>query len=260
VNVRVWDVDPGYLNRQSLLGEHREIHGLLSIVIHDKKGYAQHPETLRWKNHLAALKHRHDLVVSEMRLRGYRHHSPVTIGGALIWPDRFVDPPGEQFAILKGKYLNREPGRIPLPQTAQQLWAQHKYSALARDPGYYRSTGQRLARSGDSVPIDHLALELVALLRKRVPEGRLINALQHLWGHVSQFAQTPHPGVHTDPESLIASIRELSVKHNVTYLTESTALSDLHAWIAAPLAGQEPRENDTERNSPCVLSSPAVQD
>jgi hypothetical protein len=247
VNVRVWDVDPGYLNRQSLLGEHREIHGLLSIVIHDKKGYARHPETLRWKNHLAALKHRHDLVVSEMRLRGYQHHSPVTIEGVPTWPDEFVDPPGEQFAILKDKYLNREPGRIPLPQTAQQLWAQHKYSALARDPAYYRSTGQRLARSGDSLPIDQLALELVALLRKRIPEGRLTNALQHLWGHVSQFAQAPHPGAHADPESLIAAIRELSVEHNVTYLMESTALSDLHAWISAPLPAKNPQVRKKER-------------
>jgi hypothetical protein len=168
--MRVWDVDPGYLNRQSLLGEHREIHALVSIVINNKKGYARHPETLRWKNHLAALKHRHDLVVSEMQLRGYHHHSPVTIQGAPIWPDEFIDPPGEQFAILRGKYLDREPGRIPLPQTAQQLWAQHKYSALARDPEYCRRTGQLLVRSGDGLPIDQLALELVALLRKRARE------------------------------------------------------------------------------------------
>ena len=238
--MRVWDIDPGYLNRQSLLGEHREIHGLLSIVIHNKKGYARHPETLRWRDHLPALKHRHDLVVSEMELRGYQHHSPVTVQGTLIWPAEFIDPPGAQFAILQDKYLNREPGRIPLPQTAQQLWAQHKYSALARDPGYYRSAGQLLARSGDNLPIDQLALELVGLLRKPAPEGRLVNALQHLWGHVSQFAQAPHPDAYTDPHSLIAAIRELSVRQDVAYLMESTALSDLHTWISAPVTDQEP--------------------
>jgi hypothetical protein len=237
--MRVWDVDPGYLNRQSLLGEHREIHALFSVVINNKKGYARHPETLRWRDHLPALKHRHDLVVSEMQLRRHQHHSPVIKEGMPIWPTEFIDPPGEQFAILQGKYLNREPGRIPLPQTAQQLWAQHKYSALARDPAYYRSTGQLLARPGDDLPIDRLALELVALLRKCAPERRLVNALQHLWGHVSQFAQAPHPDAHTDPGSLIAAIRELSVKQNITYLMESTALSDLHTWIAAPHAGQE---------------------
>jgi hypothetical protein len=34
--MRVWDADPGYLNRQSLLGEHREIHAILSIVTKDR--------------------------------------------------------------------------------------------------------------------------------------------------------------------------------------------------------------------------------
>lgn len=238
--MRVWDVNPGYLNRQSLLGEHREIHGLFSVVINNKKGYARHPETLRWREHLPALKHRHDLVVSEMALRCYQHHSPVTTEGALIWPTAFIDPPGAQYAILEDKYLDREPGRIPLPQSAQQLWAQHKYSALARNPEYYRSTGQLLARSGGNLPIDQLALELVSLLRRPAPEGRLANALQHLWGHVSQFAQPPYPDAPTDPQSLIEVIRQLAIEQNMTYLKESTALSDLHTWIAAPLAAQEP--------------------
>lgn len=99
--MRVWDVDPGYLNRQSLLGEHREIHAILSIVTNNKKGYARHPETLRWKDRLGALKHRHNLVVSEMQLRGYLHHSPVTVQGSSSWPDEFVDPLGKQFTILR---------------------------------------------------------------------------------------------------------------------------------------------------------------
>jgi len=46
--MRVWDINPGYLNRQSLLGEHRELHGIISIIVNKKKGYANHPETVRW--------------------------------------------------------------------------------------------------------------------------------------------------------------------------------------------------------------------
>ena len=46
--MRIWDVSPGYLNRQSLLGEHRELHGLVSILVHGKRGYSRHPETVRW--------------------------------------------------------------------------------------------------------------------------------------------------------------------------------------------------------------------
>lgn len=36
--MRVWYVNPGYLNRQSLLGEHRDIHVVVSILAHAKQG------------------------------------------------------------------------------------------------------------------------------------------------------------------------------------------------------------------------------
>jgi pyrimidine dimer DNA glycosylase len=75
--MRVWDVCAGYLNRGSLLGEHRGLHGVVSILRHRKRGYSHHPETVRWKGCLGALAHRHDLLVAEMRLRGYRHFSPL---------------------------------------------------------------------------------------------------------------------------------------------------------------------------------------
>ncbi|HEX4568534.1 MAG TPA: pyrimidine dimer DNA glycosylase/endonuclease V [Vicinamibacterales bacterium] len=38
--MRIWDVAAGYLNRQSLLGEHRELHGLHNIVTLGRRGYA----------------------------------------------------------------------------------------------------------------------------------------------------------------------------------------------------------------------------
>ncbi len=57
--MRIWDIDPGYLNRQSLLGEHRELHALVSIVVNGKQGYSQHPETIRWLKYGWALKYRH---------------------------------------------------------------------------------------------------------------------------------------------------------------------------------------------------------
>lgn len=231
--MRVWDVNPGYLNRQSLFGEHGEIHAILSIITHHKKGYARHPETLRWKTKLGALKHRHDLVVSEMQLRGYQHHSPAITQGPPSWPSEFIDPPGKQFAILRNKYSNREPGRIPLPQTTQQLWAQHKYSVLARDVDRYRKIGRLLAQPGNDVSFEQLALDLVEMLRDCPPEGRLMNALYHMWGYVSQFVQPTRPDIQSNPTALITAIRELSFKHGVNYLLESTALSDLRAWVSA---------------------------
>ena len=229
--MRVWDVDPGYLNRQSLLGEHREIHAILSIVTNQKKGYARHPETLRWKDRLGALKHRHDRVVSEMRLRGYQHHSPASVRGSLVWPDVFVDSPGQQFVILQGKYVDRDPGRIPLPRTAEELWEQHTHSVLARDPDYHRRTGQLLARSPNGVSFNGLALELVKVLRCRPSEEHLQETMELMWERVVDLADSAPIGVGDHPESLIATIRQLSVDHQVIPLLHSTALSDLHMWL-----------------------------
>ena len=100
--MRIWDLNPGYLNRQSLLGEHRELHGLVSIIKHNKKGYSKHPETLRWIGFGWALKQRHKLLVSEMKLRGYTDKSPVLLRSKPeAWPETYVDEPDRQIYILK---------------------------------------------------------------------------------------------------------------------------------------------------------------
>lgn len=230
--MRVWDLDPGYLNRQSLLGEHREIHAVFSIIENRKRGYARHPETLRWVERLPALARRHEVVVSEMALRGYQHHSPVAAPGETVWPDTFVDRPGEQFVLLANKYRERESGRIPLPVNPQQLWAQHKYSVLARDPEAYRRIGRLVAQPEGAASTELLADELAGYVRQQPPVGRLQNALQHLWGYVAGLGDPSEPM----PDSqlgLINAVRRLSVTHRVSYLLESTALSDLHAWMSA---------------------------
>jgi hypothetical protein len=132
--MRIWDLHPGYLNRQSLLGEHRELHGLVSIIQYNKKGYSKHPETLRWVGLGWALKQRHKLLVAEMTLRGYKDQSPVLLRSKPgTWPEIYIDEPAQQISILKKKYQHLESGRIPLPNNAQTFWAQHKYSVMARD-------------------------------------------------------------------------------------------------------------------------------
>lgn len=68
------------LNRQRLLGQHREIHGLLTIAFDNRKAYRNHP-LIKWCfNYPDWLGVYHDLVVKEMCIRGYNHHTPVT------WP------------------------------------------------------------------------------------------------------------------------------------------------------------------------------
>ncbi|OQX44048.1 MAG: hypothetical protein B0D86_06490, partial [Candidatus Sedimenticola endophacoides] len=89
--MRVWDIDPGYLNRQSLLGEHRELHGIVSVIRHGKRGYARHPETLRWNRHGWALWMRHRQLACEMALRGYRERSPVPLrSNPNVWPGDYI--------------------------------------------------------------------------------------------------------------------------------------------------------------------------
>jgi len=77
VCVRIWDLDPHLLCDQHLLGEHRELHAVWSILTTGKSGYAHHPETLRWRGRLAALYARHDAQLAEMDRRGFRHASPL---------------------------------------------------------------------------------------------------------------------------------------------------------------------------------------
>jgi hypothetical protein len=96
--LRIWDLDTALLCDNHLLGEHRELHAIWSILTTGKRGYARHPETMRWRGRLAALYGRHEDQVAEMRRRGFRHLSPLE--AELATGDRhqteFVDAPSEQ--------------------------------------------------------------------------------------------------------------------------------------------------------------------
>ncbi len=103
--MRIWDVDPACLCRKHLTGEHRELHGLWNILTQGKRGYARHPETLRWRDRLAALYARHEQLAAEMGRRGYNHATPLdqrlATGSAL--QDRYVDKPDQQRRMLRDK-------------------------------------------------------------------------------------------------------------------------------------------------------------
>ena len=233
--MRVWDVNPGYLNRQSLLGEHRELHAIVSIIKHNKKGYSRHPETLRWKNFGWALSQRHRLLAAEMKLRDYVDRSPVLLKTQQQkWPEVFVDPPVTQLSILAGKYKNKEQGRIPLPQNVQQLWAQHKYSVMARDNAEYKYLGGWVASRKTGKGITDIYPELVSLLRCPPGEGNLRNTIQHMWGYVSGYALLSGKAIERKTTlSLLMQIQTLVFLNDIVYLKESTALGELQAWMRA---------------------------
>jgi hypothetical protein len=111
--MRIWDLPPKALCRRHLLGEHVELHALWSILTKGKKGYARHPETLRWKGKLMALYLRHELLVSEMEKRRYHHQSPLdkelATGSAV--QDEYVDSISDQRRILLKKGCGCKTGR-----------------------------------------------------------------------------------------------------------------------------------------------------
>lgn len=230
--MRVWDIHPGYLNRQSLLGEHRELHGIVAIISQGKRGYANHPETRRWVGHGWALTRRHRLLACEMALRGYTDRSPVELAGRVgSWPAGYLDDPAAQFTRLKEKYQDKEPGRLPLPKNAQQLWAQHKYSVLARDPNLYGQIGPLLA-SGSPADFARLAQLLTETLRRPPSPGGLQNAVQHMWGYVNSEAAggIPPDLLAWSMPDLLREIQRRVQARQADYLLTSTALSDLMAW------------------------------
>lgn len=103
--MRIWDIPPERLCRDHLLGEHSELHAVWSILTQGKKGYAHHPEVLRWKGKLKALYLKHEGIVEEMLRRGYRHKSPLdeSLAAGAAQQDVFVDTYEEQISILRGK-------------------------------------------------------------------------------------------------------------------------------------------------------------
>jgi hypothetical protein len=103
--MRIWDLPPKKLCRQHLVAEHGELHSLWAVLTKGKKGFSQHPETLRWRGKLKALYLRHEALVKELEKRNYLHRSPLdsklAIGKAK--QDRLKDSLEEQREILRKK-------------------------------------------------------------------------------------------------------------------------------------------------------------
>lgn len=231
--MRIWDINPGYLNRQSLLGEHRELHGIVSILVNGKKGYSKHPETMRWVGYGWSLRMRHQLLAAEMSLRGFIDKTPVlTRARKGVWPEVFIDEPGRQFQLLASKYKNREQGRILLPENAQQLWSHHKYSVLARDVKKYKVIGRTVSAMQPGDDFSEIAKILTEILREQPSAGGIRNALQHMWGYVSDnFFKSQHDIGLWSLQRLLAETQRLALANEDSYLLSSTALSELKVWI-----------------------------
>ena len=103
--MRIWDIPIEKLCNKHLLGEHRELHAIWSVIVNNKKGYSNHPETLRWKGKLKALYLRHEKLVKEIEIRGFNHKSPldINIANGSNKQKVYVDSIEKQIRILKNK-------------------------------------------------------------------------------------------------------------------------------------------------------------
>jgi len=103
--MRIWDFSVSKLCRAHLLGEHRELHAIWTVITKDKKGYSHHPETVRWKGKLKALYLRHQEEAEEMEKRGYDHKSSLSLDEATgkKIQDKKIDSIGAQRLLIKKK-------------------------------------------------------------------------------------------------------------------------------------------------------------
>lgn len=229
--MRIWDVHPGYLNQQCLIEEHRDIHALVT-QFNTKKNNALEPEALRWLGHGWAIKLRHRWIEYELKLCAYADSSPInTKSNKGVWPSVYIDEPHVQFALLKEKYKDSHPGRISLPRNEQELWRQHKYSVLARDQKLYKEIGRNVSNKG--IDFKQLSRELVDTLRRQPDEGGIRNALQHMWGYVSEVPNDKNNGriASWSLKKLLTMTQENAIRSKQPYLLNSTALSELMAWL-----------------------------
>lgn len=113
--MRIWDIDPSHLCRNHLLGEHRELHAIWNILTQDRRGYRSHPETRRWEGRLAALFRRHELLVAEMRRRGFEHRSELdpALATGLATQEELIDSIDRQIEILRMKGCGCRPDPEP---------------------------------------------------------------------------------------------------------------------------------------------------
>lgn len=83
--MRVWDCDPRELCDKHLLAQHLEIHCILTILLGGGRGYANHPEVVRFREHqygVRWLNTFHEFTRIAMNVRygghdGFHHPSPI---------------------------------------------------------------------------------------------------------------------------------------------------------------------------------------
>jgi hypothetical protein len=97
--MRMWKVNPRYLCRQHLLGEHVENHMFVSSLLKGLK--APYGCAKAGFVELHNLRKRHEELVEEMKRRNYRHNSPIPESFCFTKRVGKVDVKFSEFALLQ---------------------------------------------------------------------------------------------------------------------------------------------------------------
>jgi len=223
--MRIWDCFPGYLNKTLLLAEHRELHAAQGIIDGGGEVLTSDAQIVEWVKHPQAIRARHALLIEEMGLAGIEHHSSLAFDrGMVIWPviskELTLTSQMEQLRVMRGG------ARLPVPQTAEELWQQCALSASARDPQYFRYLQSQVG-SG-SLNLNQLMSELNELLRKPVQPHAWERAVLSMWEICAKLPEAfTYSSSFNRPERLIKAIQYLASRYRWPELWYTTAITDL---------------------------------
>ncbi|UTA46977.1 hypothetical protein L1F30_12475 [Simiduia sp. 21SJ11W-1] len=219
--MQVWEISPAYLNDAELHAQRVRVEALLTG--------AQDAAGASWLQHREALHCVAAWLEAETELRGLPQSEvlPKVAPTVYAWPK--LQAPADIFGRLKAS--ERNAGRIPLPNSTQSLWTQHKYSVAARSMAAYREISVKVAASRGRENFDWLAGEVCKQLRLVPEQQSLRDALLQMWGYVAS-AGAVTPRMFDDLPALLAEIQRRANGMNVPYLTHATALSELRVWLA----------------------------
>lgn len=114
--MRMWMVNPVYMCKDHLLGEHREIHMCVGYLKNRNhlKHYAYHGLI-----EVNSLQSRHEILVKEMERRGYNHNTPLIITEDI---SKHLDRQEVEICINRNYSLNLLLGRC---SKCRYLYLQH---------------------------------------------------------------------------------------------------------------------------------------
>ncbi|MHB1417244.1 MAG: pyrimidine dimer DNA glycosylase/endonuclease V [Chloroflexota bacterium] len=102
--MRIWNLPVTELDNQHLLGEHLELHVMWTTLTENRRGWANHPETRRFRGRLGALYRRHEEQVAEMKARGMTGHKSPLDRGRIPPEDSWEWPPVSEEQLEKDRH------------------------------------------------------------------------------------------------------------------------------------------------------------